>query len=295
MLNAHQLGACLYVPAIHPQLFAIARGDKLAHVRSIIYCTEDSVTESDLPRALAQLADLLGEIPAHCPRNRFIRLRNPRVMRHILALPHLDKIHGFVLPKITAANLDDYAALRNTAFQVMPTLESRDVFLESAMLALLDTLNRDWREHILCLRIGGNDLLNHLHMRRPPGVTLYHTPIGSLIDRLVGIFKPHGYHLSAPVFEFLNQPELLAQEVREDLHHGLTGKTAIHPDQVSLIEQHYRIRRDERELAAQVLADDAEAVFQVNQTMQEPATHRNWAINTLQAAAAFPDSDGFWN
>ena len=294
MLNAHQLGACLYVPATHPHLAAIARGDKLAHVRSLIYCTEDSVAQSDVPHALEQLQALLAVIPADCPRNRFIRLRNPQVMRHILELAHIEKIHGFVLPKITAANIGEYGALRDTPFQLMPTLESRDVFMESAMLALRDVLERDWRERILCLRIGGNDLLNHLHMRRPPGVTLYHTPLGSLIDRLVGVFKPYGYHLSAPVFEFLNQPELLAQEVREDLHHGLTGKTAIHPDQIAIIEQHYRVSREARELAAHILADDADAVFQLNNTMQEPATHRNWAIATLQAAAAFPESDTFW-
>ena len=137
-MNAHQLGACLYIPATHPQLHAIARGEKLQHVRSVIYCTEDSVAPHDLPRALAQLAAILGEIPADCPRNRFIRLRDPATMRHILKLPHLERIHGFVLPKITAANLDDYAPLLDTPYRLMPTLESADTYLESAMLRLLE-------------------------------------------------------------------------------------------------------------------------------------------------------------
>ena len=59
-MNAHQLGACLYVPATHPQLVAIARGDKLPGVRSLIYCTEDSVAARDLPQALANLAAALA-------------------------------------------------------------------------------------------------------------------------------------------------------------------------------------------------------------------------------------------
>ncbi|WP_298079568.1 HpcH/HpaI aldolase/citrate lyase family protein, partial [uncultured Cardiobacterium sp.] len=154
-MNAHQLGACLYVPAIHPQLAAIARGEKLPHIRSVIYCTEDSVAARDLPRALEQLAASLGEIPADCPRNRFIRLRDPATMQRVLKMPHIERIHGFVLPKISADNLDDYAALRDTPWQLMPTLESADTFLESAMLRLRDQLDRDWRAQILCLRIGG--------------------------------------------------------------------------------------------------------------------------------------------
>ena len=291
MLDPYQLGASLYIPATHPHLDAIARGEKLAHVRSVIYCTEDSVTERDLPKALAQLQTLLHHIPADCPRNRFIRLRDPAVMQHILALKHIDKIHGFVLPKITAANLDDYCALHGTPWQLMPTLESADTFLESAMLRLRDALE-PWRAQILCLRIGGNDLLNHLHMRRPRGATLYDTPIGDLINRLVGIFKPHGYHLSAPVFEFLDQPELLAREVRADLRHGLTGKTAIHPDQIAIIEQHYCVSHAEQQLARDILAS-ADAVFNHGNTMQETATHSNWARATLAAARYFPDHETF--
>ena len=266
-MNAHQLGACLYVPAIHPQLAAIARGEKLPHIRSVIYCTEDSVAASDLPRALEQLAASLGEIPADCPRNRFIRLRDPATMQRVLKMPHIERIHGFVLPKISADNLDDYAALRDTPWQLMPTLESADTFLESAMLRLRDQLDRDWRAQILCLRIGGNDLLGQLRLRRPRDTTLYATPIGNVIDRLVGIYKPHGYHLSAPVFELLDQPELLAQEVAEDLRHGLTGKSAIHPAQVAIIEAHYRVSRAERDLAAQILADDS-AIFRADGAMQ---------------------------
>lgn len=290
-LTAHQLGACLYIPATHPQLHAIARGEKLAHVRSVIYCTEDSVATQDLPQALTQLAQLLVEIPDNCARNRFIRLRNPAVMHHILDLPHIERIHGFVLPKIDAATLQDYRLLLGSRWQLMPTLEGRDTFLESAMLRLRAALE-PWRAQILCLRIGGNDLFNHLHMRRPRGVTLYDTPIGDLINRLVGIFKPHGYYLSAPVFEFLDQPELLAQEVREDLRHGLTGKTAIHPDQIAIIEPHYRISAADCELAAAILHSEA-AVFNHQHTMQETATHRNWALDTLATARAFPDHEHF--
>ena len=151
-------------------------------------------------------------------------------------------------------------------------------------------LQDEWRSRILCLRIGGNDLLNCLHLRRPADATLYQTPIGSLIARLVGLFRPHGFHLSAPVFEWLDKPELLAQEVREDLRHGLTGKTAIHPAQTALIEAHYRVPAADIALARQIL-ESKQAVFAANGAMQEPATHRNWARNILAAAEVFGSSD----
>ncbi|WP_298639537.1 HpcH/HpaI aldolase/citrate lyase family protein [uncultured Cardiobacterium sp.] len=287
-MNAHQLGACLYVPATHPQLVAIARGDKLSGVRSLIYCTEDSVAARDLPQALANLAAALAATPDDCPRHRFIRLRDADVMRQVLAMPHIGRIHGFVLPKITAASLGDYRALLDTAFRLMPTLETQETYRESEVLRLLDTFDRDgWRARILCLRIGGNDLLSQLHLRRPPDATLYASPLGTLIDRLVGLCKPAGYLLSAPVFEYLDRPDLLAQEVREDLRHGLTGKSAIHPAQVAVIEREYRVSQEERDLAQQILASEA-AVFRAGGAMQETAVHRNWAQAIVQRARAFP-------
>ena len=165
MLNAHQLGAALYVPATHPQLMSIARGEKLSHVRTLIYCTEDAVTPEDLPHALTQLQALLHALSPNDPRHHFIRLRNPQVMEHILALAYLHKIRGFVLPKISADNLDDYAELLHYPYQLMPTLESADTFLEAPMLRLRELLLRPaWRERILCLRIGVNDLLSQLSM-----------------------------------------------------------------------------------------------------------------------------------
>ena len=59
MLNLPALGASLYVPATHPDLAAIAAGNKLADVRSIIFCTEDAVNETDLGAALVNLAKSL--------------------------------------------------------------------------------------------------------------------------------------------------------------------------------------------------------------------------------------------
>lgn len=291
MHHPHRLGACLYVPATHPQLGDIASGRRLADVRSLIYCTEDAVAEHELPAALAALRHALPQIAAGDTRNHFVRVRNPAVLAQVLAIAGVENLLGFVLPKTTADTLPGYAAALAGRHLLMPTLETAEVFEEHQMLHLRQMLLQDeWRSRILCLRIGGNDLLNCLHLRRPANATLYQTPVGSLIARLVGLFRPHGFHLSAPVFEWLDKPELLAQEVREDLRHGLTGKTAIHPAQTALIEAHYRVPAADIALARQIL-ESKQAVFAANGAMQEPATHRNWARNILAAAEVFGSSD----
>ena len=123
-------------------------------------------------------------------------------------------------------------------------------------------------------------------MRRPRGATLYQTPIQNVIARLVGIFKPYGFYLSAPVCEFFDEVDLLAAEVQQDLWHGLTGKTAIHPKQIPLIEQYYRVAASDVALAHDIL-NSKQAVFNAQQTMQEVSTHSRWAQEILIAAQTF--------
>jgi citrate lyase beta subunit len=139
----------------------------------------------------------------------------------------------------------------------------------------------------LCLRIGGNDLLNLLGLRRARGVTVYDTPLRGVIADLVCVFHPAGYRLSAPVFERLDTPEVLAREVEADLQHGLVGKTAIHPTQIPVIEHLYQVSREDYELASAVLHPDAAAVFKLHGTFCEPVTHRRWAAGVLERARIF--------
>ena len=285
MPNADNLGASLYVPATHPQLCAIAAGQKLAQLRSVIFCTEDAVHARDLPAALANLALALQALCPNPQRQRFVRVRSPEVLQHLLALPGIEHIDGFVLPKATAANLPGYLQLlAATQHSLMPTLESVEVFDDGELQRLRQLLLQPaWRARILVLRIGGNDLLNLLGLRRQRGHTLYETPVGSVIARLVTTFKPHGFLLSAPVFEYLDDDATLEREVRQDLLHGLTGKTAIHPDQVPRIERHYSARHSDLAAARRILDPDAAGVFQFDNAMCEPTTHRNWALSVVQA------------
>ncbi|HRD33361.1 MAG TPA: HpcH/HpaI aldolase/citrate lyase family protein [Rhodocyclaceae bacterium] len=294
MRDVTELGASLYVPATRTDLDLISRGERLGQVRSLIFCTEDAVKEPDLALALENLRQSLASMRCLGPRMRFVRVRNPAVLAAVLDMPGAERLDGFVLPKVTRAVLPEYLGLlRGHGHLIMPTLETREVFDEREMIALRRLLERESvRERVLTLRIGGNDLFSLLGMRRPRGRTLYQTSLGPVIARLVTTFRPSGLNLSAPVFEYLDDAPTLQREVEEDLAHGLVGKTAVHPDQVPIIESCYRVHASDLEMAELILSDDAPAVFRMHDAMCEPATHRNWAQGLRKSASCFGLNDG---
>ena len=283
------LGASLYVPANHKDLARIANGEKLPDARSLIFCLEDAIADRELSWSLFNLSVVLANMRGEVTAERFVRVRNPEVMARVLAMPGAEKLSGFVLPKITRHNFDTYFRLvRDTNHVLMPTLETAEVFSDSEMQQLRAVFEGPGvRNRILALRIGGNDLLALLGLRRPRSMTIYRTPLGPVIARLVTTFRPWGFALTAPVFEYLDLPELLDQEVLEDLAHGMVGKTAIHPTQIAPIEQHYQVRPQDLAVARAILDDASPAVFRMNDAMCEVATHRAWAERLVEQSHRF--------
>lgn len=277
------LGAPLYMPAHRRDLMDCANGEKLPMLRSMIFCTEDSVSEADVDSSLRHLGLCLQGFKDLPDRYRFIRARNPEVLARLLALPNIERIDGFVLPKFNTHVLNAYFdQLHGTAFKVMPTLETKDVFDVGAMTELRQALlQHSLLPNILMLRIGGNDLMSLLGIRRPRQLTLYETPIGHVISQLVAIFKPHGFALSSPVFEYLDEMATLKKELVLDLAHGLIGKAAIHPTQISVIEAAYQVEHEDHDMAIKLVDQNAPAVFKMHNAMCEVATHVHWARDTI--------------
>lgn len=286
---AKSLGASLYVPANHKDLAEIANGYLIPQARSLIFCTEDAIADRELSYSLFNLSVVLANMRVDVAADRFVRVRNTEVLERVLAMPGADKLTGFVLPKITRHNFDNYyRLLRHTEHVLMPTLETAEAFDDQEMQGLRTVLEAPGVRHrILALRIGGNDLLALLGLRRPRGMTLYRTPLGPVISRLVTTFRPYGFMLTAPVFEYLDLPALLDQEVIEDLAHGMIGKTAIHPTQIAPIEQHFKVSPQDLAVARAILDQSAPAVFRMNDAMCEVATHRAWAERTVEQSRLF--------
>ena len=287
--NYLRLGASLYVPATRTDLAAIANGDRLGTLRSVIFCAEDAVACDHVGVALDNLQQLLGELrPAET--RRFIRVRNPGILARLLDMPGIDRIDGFVLPKVTCRNLPEYLDQipDDNRHWLMPTLESAEVFDPWEMRQLRDALERSAvRPRILALRIGGSDLLNLLRLRRGPKSTIYETPLRNVIAMLTTVFVPAGFFLTAPVFESLNDEPTLARELAHDLEHGLYSKSAIHPEQVRWIEARYAVSRRDFTIAESILSETAPAVFRMHDLMCEPATHTNWARIVVERGRLF--------
>ncbi|MGZ8153318.1 MAG: HpcH/HpaI aldolase/citrate lyase family protein [Methylovulum sp.] len=277
------LGAPLYMPAHRRDLMECANGEKLQALRSMIFCTEDAVSHRDVNSSLRHLGLCLQGFRQIPGKYRFIRARNPDILARLLELTDIEKIDGFVLPKFNQANFYPYLdQLKGTAFKIMPTLETREVFDCGAMSELRQALLQDdILPGIAMLRIGGNDLMNLLGIRRPRGMTLYETPMGNVISQLATVFKPYGFSLSAPVFEYLNDAVTLQREIQLDMAHGLTGKTAIHPAQIPTIEAAYAVDIEDYQMAVSLCDEEAPAVFKMHNAMCEVATHQRWAAGII--------------
>lgn len=290
MRSSISLGATLYMPATRMDLWQVVSGEKFPELRSLVICLEDAVAEQDVEDGKIQLKKLLFKLKheARCNKHPmvFIRPRHLEMAKELAQWTDIEYVDGMVLPKFGIEQLITWQQILPPSLDVMPTLETAPVFDMSAMRELRQALQTDFRR-VLMIRIGGNDLLNCLSIRRPFNATLYQTPLSQLIANLAGQFLPFDFSLSAPVFEHFSQIERLQEEIELDIQHGLTGKTVIHPSQITYVHQAYQVSEHELSQAQDILAIDAKAVFSNEGSMLEPATHRRWAEKILQRATHF--------
>ncbi|KVC65273.1 HpcH/HpaI aldolase/citrate lyase family protein [Burkholderia stagnalis] len=290
VISPFALGATLYMPATRGDMLDMVFGSKLPELRSLVVCLEDAVAEIDVEHALANLQALLMRIDARGGRPvdgplLFVRPRDAEMGAVLNDWPLMKHVDGFVVPKLTLNSLRRWErAVDNPDLLLMPTLETADVYNPGAMVELGQALKASLNERILALRIGGNDLMGCLGLRRHPARTLYDTPMSYVIPMLAGVMGAQGFSLTAPVFEQLATPALLTAELELDIAHGLVGKTAIHPRQISLIQDTLRVSLEDLNTARLIVDRDARAVFKHNDAMCEPATHHKWATHILERA-----------
>lgn len=307
MHHPYQLGASLYMPATRQDIWQVIKRDKLPTINSIIICLEDAVSHHDVELALERLQTLLDTWAAHVdsindPSNTdiqteqptrplvFVRPRHPAMLELLSDFAHIDLIDGFVMPKVDMYSLSNWRmACQNLSSEtlLMPTLETAALFNPHHNQELAIGFKEAFSQPIFALRIGGNDLFAALRLRRPKNSIVYDTPIGTLAYQLLGCFVPHGFYLTAPVFEYLDQPMLFMQELNRDVNLGLVGKTVIHPSQIALVQQAYCVPLSTLDEAQAILHSEAKAVFKYNNTMLEPATHRAWAQEVVNRAEVF--------
>ncbi|WP_439857888.1 HpcH/HpaI aldolase/citrate lyase family protein [Pseudomonas syringae] len=290
LFSPYALGATLYMPATRDDIVDVVFGEKIPELRSLVVCLEDAVALTDVDTALLNLRQVLTRIrdrggrPANGPL-LFVRPRDAAMARILNDWPLMAHVDGFVVPKLSLKSLTNWEqAVTNPSLALMPTLETPEVFNPTAMVELGEALKASLYERIIALRIGGNDLMGCLGLRRNPAMTLYSTPMGYVIPMLAGVMGAQGFSLTAPVFEQLATPDILQHELALDITNGLVGKTAIHPSQVNIIQNALRVSLEDMNSARMILNSVAPAVFKYNDAMCEPATHYKWATHIMERA-----------
>ncbi|WP_086931069.1 HpcH/HpaI aldolase/citrate lyase family protein [Agarilytica rhodophyticola] len=290
----YDLGATLYTPCTHGKLSSLLE-EGPSNVRSRVFCLEDAVREDELSIALNNLKQSLKTC-ADNPRQfskvkKFIRPRNPLVLSEILCYENIEQVDGFVLPKFDLNTAHLYKKVIEERcgerFSYMPTLETAQAFDKNAMQKLSRIL-KSWGDSAICLRIGGNDLMSLLGIKRMRGMTIYETPLRTVIDQLIITFRPEGYELSSPVFDIIDDADTLKKEVEMDIAYGFYAKTAIHPRQIGIIENAFlEFTEQHCDQVEKVLDARSRAVFSTNGQMMETTCHKGWAKRASRLAKKY--------
>lgn len=300
-----RVGGLLYTPATNERMADKLLSGAFPRLSSVAFCLEDAIMDGAVPIAEQQLLQTLKSLQQSENTQLpliFVRVRSPQHLAHVHdRLGELETLlTGYIFPKFDTSNADSYldtlgginAGLRKLLYG-MPILESASIARAETRISSLEKLFSTigfYKEQILNIRVGGNDLCSQFGIRRTVDQTIYDA--GVVRDALVDILNVFGrdYVVSGPVWEYYGQRgdvwEVgLRAEMRLDVVNGFVGKTAIHPCQLPVIYEMLRVKKADYE-DARALVDwgsDSEAVARGygRQRMNELKCHSKWARKIL--------------
>lgn len=313
----YSLGGLMYSPAVNKTVADSIISGKFDYVRAMALCLEDAVSDDAVEEAEEQLfltfekiynAVSSGKIDKTEIPLLFVRVRNSvQIERVYEKIQKYDILSGFILPKFSMNNALEYIyemvyinrkALKPIYF--MPILETADILrLDTRFETLkgIEKLLSSVKELVLNIRIGGNDFCNIYGFRRNSGQTIYDIAvIRNVIADIVNIFGAD-YVISAPVWEYFDNNRTddwkkgLERELEYDRLNGLIGKTAVHPSQVSVINESLKVNKNDYFDAVKILNwnDDTFAVSKSagGDRMNEQKVHEKWAHKTIALSCIY--------
>jgi citrate lyase beta subunit len=289
----------LYMPATLPKdtiLGVINRREMLDSkgrtyngVWRAVICTEDAVAPHEVPVALDNVMQILQDMDGDAEVCTFLRARNPEVLARILEMHGVEKLTGFVVPKADSTFPRYADQLDGSDFKIMPILESQ-LMVDHHFRENLRSIIYAYKEQVDCLRIGANDMMGYLGIRRDPHeLSVFDGPVGQTIYSIINEFGGiGGFSITAPVFECIAMvyDPLLRSEVRRSIQYDLFGQTVIHPRHLRIIRDMYRVDDDDYESAKSIL-DEMQAVRGLNGRMDEYTTHWRWAKRIMERKRLF--------
>ena len=275
-INYIELGATLFIPAIHKDLEAVVCDDKYPELKSVLIDTEDGINSESLDVAFKAIEKLL-KIYEKKKLIVFIRPRDIESLGKILKLKNIDKIDGFILPKFSLSNAEEYFfLLREYNFLVMPSIEGKELFNQNSLYKLRTFLLKN-RKNILLVRFGLEDMLRQLKMKRSCEDSVFDFSATSyVLGSFISTFKSAGFAISGGVYPCFKDDDGFIKDVKHDLKEGLFSKTIIHPRQIKLTNELYKVTKEELSEAIEI-SEKNEAVFNQNEKMAEVVTMKPYA------------------
>lgn len=309
----YSVGPLLYCPANKSTIAQSVIQEKFGNHFSLALCLEDTINDAFVAEAEQDLLQSLWAIyTAHQDRDFFlpkifIRVRNPEQITMLISSSGecARVVTGFIIPKFSPANADEYIQQIMKANEqssqriyVMPIYESADMIdlrtRYEVLYSLKDSLSRI-EELVLNIRVGGNDLCHIFGFRRHPDESIHNIkPVSSMFTDIVTVYGTD-YVISAPVWEYYGGKDWktgLIAEIQGDKLCGFTGKTVIHPNQIAVVNDCYRVLASDYRDAKSILEWDKTSGSLVSgngggERMNEYKTHLNWARRILYLAQVY--------
>ncbi len=303
----YTVGALLYCPANNESISKSIIQERFGTKYSLALCLEDTIKDDCVQDAehklVAALKNIYQEKQAksfYIPKI-FIRVRCPQQIPALFErLGHAEElITGFIIPKFALDNADSYIEIMtrlnetsNRTIYMMPIFESPSIIHLQNRSHILYTLKEKLdtvAQYVLNIRVGGNDLCHTFGFRRHSNESIHDIrPIANIFSDIITVFGMD-YVVSGPVSEYYNGDNWesgLKNELNQDRLCGFLGKTAIHPNQIQVINEAYMVSRNDYEDAKAILnwEDDTDKLVSGSaskERMNEYKTHHNWAGRIL--------------
>ena len=309
----YSVGPLLYCPANHTGIAGSLIQERFGKQFSLALCLEDTIADDHVEEAEARLTQTLTDLWTASGKKNFflpkifIRVRSPRQIPRLMALLGEANalITGFNLPKLSSRNADAYIEAILLAQQtagrpvyMMPILEDPELIdlrtRHERLYCLKEKLDAA-EELVLNVRVGGNDLCHVFGFRRSMEESIHSIrAISDIFSDIVTVFGMD-YVLSGPVWEYYDGKGWdlgLKKELLEDRLCGFTGKTVIHPRQIELVNDAYKVSKKDLADAKAILGWDPDSKNLVSgctskERMNEYKVHSNWARRVLLLSEAF--------
>ncbi len=309
----YSVGALLYCPANRKNIAASIAGQRFGTKYSLAMCLEDTIRDDCVAEAEHILTDSLHRLDALAQEKEFYM---PKIFVRVRSARQIGRLHnafgtaaklvtGYILPKFSLENADDYLAQIVRVNEVsaqpvytMPIFESPSMIdLRSRydiLYELKEKLDRI-EDKVLNIRVGGNDLCHAFGFRRHDDESIHQIrPVANIFSDIITVYGMD-YIISGPVWEYyhsINWEKGLYHEIADDKLCGFVGKTVIYPSQIAIVNDAYRVSEKDYQDAAAIMNWDTSSHSLVSgsagrERMNEYKTHANWAQRTLLMAAYF--------